>query len=128
MLNKVLIVEDNKKNMILETDLLELEDVQVFQAYTATEGIELTIKEKPDLIIMDVRLPDMRGTEAVEVIRQNKEVADVPVVFVTASVMEQGIEDVKAVPNSMYVSKPIDVTTFVDTIKSAEAAEKLSND
>ena len=117
MTKKVLIVEDNKQNMILETDLLEFAKFEVLQAYNAEDGIDLAIKEKPDVIVMDVRLPDMRGTEAVKVIRENKEVSHIPVVFVTASVMAEGLEEVKATPNSSYIGKPIDALTFAKEIE-----------
>ena len=116
---KVLIVEDNPKNMILENDLLELAGFKVFQAFNAEVGIDLAIKEKPDVIVMDVRLPDMRGTEVVKVMRQNEEISHIPVVFVTASVMAEGVEEVKAIPNSIYISKPINTLTFADEVEKA---------
>jgi CheY-like chemotaxis protein len=116
MTKKVLIVEDNEKNMILEGDLLEVAGFEVLKAVNATLGIELALKEKPDVIIMDVRLPDMRGTEAVKILRQHKETSDIPVVFVTASVMAEGLEEVKATPNSVYISKPIDTHVFAKKV------------
>lgn len=112
MAKKILIVEDNEKNMILEKDLLELAGFEVLQANNATLGIELARKEKPDTIVMDVRLPDMRGTEAVKILRQSKETSEIPVVFVTASIMAEDLEEVKAVPNSSYIIKPINTRTF----------------
>lgn len=116
MAKKVLIVEDNANNMMLEKDLLEVAGFEVLQAVNATLGIELARKEKPDVIVMDVRLPDMRGTEAVKILRQNNETSGIPVVFVTASVMAEGLEEVKATPNSAYISKPIDTHTFAKKV------------
>ncbi|MBU0743982.1 MAG: response regulator [Gammaproteobacteria bacterium] len=116
MAKKVLIVEDNEQNMILENDILEIAGFEVLQAVNATAGIELAIKEKPAVIVMDVRLPDMRGTEAVKVLRKNKETCDIPVIFVTASVMAEGLEEVKATPNSSYISKPINTRTFAEEV------------
>lgn len=116
MKKKVLIVEDNEKNMILEGDLLEVAGFEVLKVVTAKLGIELARKEKPDVIVMDVRLPDIRGTEAVKILRQYKETSDIPIVFVTASVMAEGLEAVKATPNSIYISKPIDTHTFAEKV------------
>jgi CheY-like chemotaxis protein len=113
---KVLIVEDNDKNMILERDLLEVEGFEVLEAKNATIGIELVKKEKPDVIVMDVRLPDINGIEAARIIRQNKETCNIPVVFVTASVLDADVAVLKAIPNSSYLSKPIDIHTFVQEI------------
>lgn len=113
---KVLLVEDNEKSMILETDLLEFAGFEVLQATTAKVGIELAQKEKPDVIVMDIRLPDMPGTEAIKILRQNKELANVPVIFVTASVITEGLAEVKSTPNSSYISKPINTHTFVQEV------------
>ena len=90
MKKKALIVDDNENNLMLEKDLLEVAGFEVFEAENATDGIAIARKEKPDIIIMDVRLPDMRGSEAARILRQDKETSDIPIVFVTASVMAEG--------------------------------------
>jgi len=69
---KVLIVDDNVNNLMLEKDLLEVAGFEVFISENASGGIALARKENPDVIIMDVRLPDMRGTEAARILRQDK--------------------------------------------------------
>ena len=116
MKKKVLVVDDNANNLMLEKDLLEVADFEVFEAENASSGIAIARKEKPDVIIMDVRLPDMRGTEAVRILRQDKETRDIPVVFVTASVMAEGREEINAIPNSGFMGKPINTRTFVREI------------
>jgi CheY-like chemotaxis protein len=73
-------------------------------------------REKPDIIIMDVRLPDMRGTEAARMLRLDKETSDIPIVFVTASVMAEGMEEVKTIANSGFIGKPINTRTFVKEV------------
>ena len=82
----------------------------------ASSGIAIARKEKPDIIIMDVRLPDMRGTEAARILRQDKETCDIPIVFVTASVMAEGKEEINAITNSGFIGKPINTRTFAKEI------------
>jgi len=116
MVKKVLVVDDNANNLLLEKDLLEVAGFTVFEAENATDGIAITRREKPDIILMDVRLPDMRGTEAARILRQDKETRDIPIVFVTSSVMAEGIEVIKEITNSGFIGKPINTRTFVQEI------------
>ena len=101
---------------MLEKDLLEVAGFEVFVAENASSGIAIARKEKPDIIIMDIRLPDMRGTEAARLLRQDKETRDIPIVFVTASLMAGGMEEVNAIPNSGFIGKPINTRTFAKEI------------
>jgi len=116
MKKRVLIVDDNGNNLLLEKDLLEVAGFEVFVAQDTSSGITLARKEKPDIIIMDVRLPDMRGSEAARILRQDKETSDIPIVFVTASVMAEGREEIKDIPNSGFIGKPINTRTFAKEI------------
>jgi two-component system, cell cycle response regulator DivK len=116
MKKRALIVDDNGNNLTLEKDLLEVAGFEVFVAKDASGGIAIARKVKPDIIIMDVRLPDMRGTEAAMILRQNKETSDIPIVFVTASVMIGDKEDIKSVTNSGFIGKPINTRTFAKEI------------
>ena len=116
MKKKALVVDDNENNLMLEKDLLEVAGFEVFEADNASSAIDIARKEKPDIIIMDVRLPDMRGTEAARVLRQDKETYDIPIVFVTASVMAEGKEEIKGIPNSGFIGKPINTRTFAKEV------------
>jgi two-component system cell cycle response regulator DivK len=116
MRKRVLIVDDNENNLMLEKDLMEVAGFEVFEADNATSGINIARKEKPDVIIMDVRLPDMRGSEAARILRQDKETSDIPIVFVTASVMAEGMNEIRNIPNSGFIGKPINTRTFVKEI------------
>ena len=116
MRKRALIVDDNGNNLMLEKDLLEVAGFEVFEAENASSGIAIARKEKPDIIIMDVLLPDMRGTEAARILRQDKETRDIPVVFVTASVMAEGREEINAITNSGFIGKPIHTRTFAKEI------------
>jgi len=113
---RVLIIDDNGNNLTLEKDLLEVAGFEVLVAQDASSGIALARKEKPDIVIMDVRLPDMRGSEAARILRQDKEISGIPIVFVTASVMESELKEARAIANSGFIGKPINTRTFVTEI------------
>jgi len=116
MRKKVLIVDDDGNNLMLEKDLLEVAGFEVFEAENASSGIAIARKEKPDIIIMDVRLPDMRGTEAARILRQDKETSDITIVFVTASVLAGGREEINSIANTGFIGKPINTRTFAKEI------------
>jgi CheY-like chemotaxis protein len=110
---KALVVDDNQNNLLLESDLLASAGFEVFVAENASSGVAIAEGIKPDIIIMDVRLPDMRGTEAAKALRRNKEICNVPIVFVTASVLADDMDEIRNIPNSGFISKPINTRTFV---------------
>lgn len=114
--NKVVIVDDNVNNLLLEKDLMEVAGFEVYEAVNATDGIAMIIKESPDVIIMDIRLPDMSGLEAILILRQNEEIRNIPVVFVTASVLAIEKQALVDVPNSGFISKPINTRTFAKEV------------
>ena len=116
MKKKVLIVDDNDKNLMLEKDLLEVAGFEVLVAENAADGIAIVRKEKPDVIIMDIRLPDMRGSEAARLLRKDKETCGIPIVFVTASVMGEGREEIVGIADSGFIGKPINTRTFAKEI------------
>ncbi|MDP2790433.1 MAG: response regulator [Rectinemataceae bacterium] len=113
---KVLVVDDNGNNLMLERDLLEVAGFEVFEAEDAASGIAIARKEIPDVIVMDVRLPDIRGSEAAKILRGFKETCNIPIVFVTASVMQDGREEIKAISNTGFIGKPINTRTFAKEI------------
>jgi two-component system cell cycle response regulator DivK len=116
MKKKALVVDDNANNLMLEKDLLEVAGFEVFVAGNASSAIVIARKEKPDIIILDVRLPDIRGSEAAKILRQDKETRDIPIIFVTASVMAEGREEIKAITNSGFIGKPINTRTFAKEV------------
>ena len=116
MVKRALVVDDNGNNLMLEKDLLEVAGFEVFVAENAADAIAIAPKEKPDIIVMDVRLPDMRGTEAARILRQDKETSDIPIIFVTASVMAEGREEINAIANSGFLGKPINTRTFAQEV------------
>ena len=116
MRKKALVVDDNESNLMLEKDLLEVAGFEVFEAENSAGGIAIARREKPDIIIMEVRRPDMSGTEAARILRQDKETRDIPIVFVTASVLAEGREEIKDITNTGFIGKPINTRTFAKQI------------
>ena len=116
MKKKAVVIDDNSNNLLLEKDLLEVAGFEVFEAENAAVGIALARNNIPDVIVMDVRLPDMRGTDAARILRQDKETRDIPIIFVTASVMAEGREEIDSFENSGFIGKPIDTRTFAKEI------------
>jgi len=116
MVKKALVVDDNEKNLMLEKDLLEVAGFEVIGAENASSAIAIARKERPDIIIMDVRLPDMRGTDAARILRQDKETRDIPIVFVTSSVMAEGRAEEDSISNAGFIGKPINTRSFAKEI------------
>lgn len=121
---KALVVDDNTNNLMLEKDLMESAGYEVFEATDATTGIAIARREKPDIILMDVRMPDMRGSEAAKILRLDPETHNIPIVFVTASVMADGRAEIEAIPNTGFISKPINTRTFAKEIGQFMMEEK----
>jgi len=116
MRKKALVVDDNANNLLLAKDLMEVAGFEVFEAENAADGIAIARREKPDIIIMDVRLPGMRGTEAARILRQDKETRDIPIVFVTASVLAGELKEITILTNSGFIGKPINTRTFAKEV------------
>ena len=117
MRNRALVVDDNANNLLLERDLLEVAGFEVLEAENATAGIVIAKRELPDIIIMDVRFSGMRGTEAAMILRKDERTRNIPIVFVTASVMAKGIEEINSLTNSGFIGKPINTRTFATEVR-----------
>jgi two-component system cell cycle response regulator DivK len=116
MTPRVLVVEDNDKNLKLVRDLLQLHGYETLEAMTAGEGLVLALEHHPDLVLMDIQLPDMDGREALKRLRADHQTASIPVVAVTAFAMSDDREEFLAAGFDGYMSKPIDVRQFADQI------------
>jgi two-component system cell cycle response regulator DivK len=117
----ILIVEDNERNLKLVRDVLQVKGFQTIEAGTAEEGIELAAVRKPDLILMDIQLPGMNGIEALKVLRGKPDTAAIPVVAVTASVMQQDRTLITEAGFDGYISKPINIKEFIESVGRALA-------
>ncbi len=114
----ILLVEDNEWDRRLAKYLLLLRQYQVYEAATAQEAFEILKTHRPDLIIMDILLPDMDGLEATKKIKENPATRDIPVVAVTAYFTKAEREKVLAAGCIDLITKPIDKETFVNQITS----------
>src|SRR4051794_4963474 len=113
----ILIVEDNEKNLKLLRDVLRFKGYETLEAMTGTEGVRLARERNPDLVLMDIQLPDIDGVTALAQIRANAATRDMPVIAVSASVMPDEQQRIAASGFNAYVTKPISVKSFVETVE-----------
>lgn len=113
MTNKlVLYIEDRPDNRSLVRRVLMAEDFEVLEASNAEDGIQLAIKHRPDLILMDINMPGKDGYTAMKEIREYEHLAQIPIVALTANVMKGDREKTLEAGCDGYISKPIDVDRF----------------
>lgn len=117
MKKKVLIVEDNELNMKLFKDLLEVHDIQTVDTRNGNDAIELARKEKPDLILMDIQLPEISGLDITKMIKEDEELLSIPIIAVTAFAMKGDEEKIREGGFEDYISKPISVPNFLEVIQ-----------
>ena len=118
----ILIVEDNEKNMKLVRDVLQVKGYRTLEAVTAEDGIRLASEHKPDLVLMDIQLPGMNGIDALGVLRGDPATAGIPVIAVTASVMQQDRKLITEAGFDGYIGKPINLKDFLDTVQRTVGA------
>jgi two-component system cell cycle response regulator DivK len=114
----ILIVEDNEKNLKLVRDVLQVKGYETIEAGTAEDGIVLARRSKPDLVLMDIQLPGMNGIDALKVLRADASTAHIPIVAVTASVMQQDRNLITEAGFDGYIGKPINLKEFIDTVRA----------
>ena len=114
---RVLIVEDNGKNMKLVRDVLQATGYSTLEATTGEEAIELSLSQAPALVLMDVQLPGIDGVEALERLRQNERTASIPVLALTAQAMSGDRERFLEAGFDGYLSKPIDVAELIQVVQ-----------
>ena len=117
MAKTVLIVEDNELNMKLFHDLLEAHGYQTVGTRNGIEALDLARKHHPDLILMDIQLPEVSGLEVTKWLKEDHELRAIPVVAVTAFAMKGDEERIREGGCEAYLSKPISVGKFIETIR-----------
>ena len=120
----ILIVEDNEQNQKLAGDVLRFKGFRVLVAETAEIGVPMALKEKPDLVLMDIHLPGMNGIEALAKLRADPETKAIPVFAFTASVMPQDRKEITSAGFDGFLSKPINLKEFLDTIAATLGGKK----
>jgi two-component system cell cycle response regulator DivK len=114
----VLIVDDNDRNLKLARDVLRFSGFRTLEASTGGAGISLAAEHVPDVILMDIRLPDMDGTDALLRLREGEATASIPVVALTSFAMKGDRERLLATGFDGYLEKPISVREFPDQVRS----------
>lgn len=114
---RVLYIEDNPDNRMLVNRVLLAEDIEVIEAENAMIGIDMAMREKPDLILMDLQLPEMDGLTATRHLRAIDELKNVPIIALTANVMKEDIEKARAAGCNGFIGKPIDIDVLPREIK-----------
>jgi two-component system cell cycle response regulator DivK len=112
----VLVVEDNELNMKLFSDLLEAHGYRVIQTREGLSAIDLARQHKPDLILMDIQLPEVSGIEVTKWLKEADDLRHIPVIAVTAFAMKGDEDKIREGGCEAYISKPISVLSFLQTI------------
>jgi len=112
----ILIVEDNELNMRLFNDVLQASGYQTLQTGDGSEAVTLTEEHRPDLILMDMRLPGISGLEATQIIKARDDLRHIPIVAVTASALRGDEEKILAGGCDGFIAKPISIPTFLATV------------
>jgi len=117
MPKKVLIVEDNELNMKLFHDLLEAQGYETLETREGLQALTLARLHHPDLILMDIQLPEISGLEVTKWLKDDETLADIPVIAVTAFAMKGDEERIREGGCEAYLSKPISVGKFIETVR-----------
>lgn len=113
----VLVVEDNELNMKLFHDLLEAHGYDILQTKDGMEALKIARDERPDLILMDIQLPEVSGLEVTKWIKEDDSLKEIPVVAVTAFAMKGDEEKIREGGCEAYIAKPISVANFLETVQ-----------
>ena len=114
---KILIVEDNDLNMKLFHDLLEVYGYETVQTKDGREAVRLAREHRPDLILMDIQLPEVSGLEVTRMLKSDSELQAIPVIAVTAFAMKGDEEKIRDGGCEAYIAKPISVVSFLQIIE-----------
>jgi two-component system cell cycle response regulator DivK len=114
---QILVVEDNEKSMKLFRDVLQVKGYRTLEATTGRRAVELATEHPPDLVLMDIQLPDIDGVVALARLRADERTASIPVVALTAQAMEGDRDRFLAAGFDGYLSKPVNVVELIDTVK-----------
>lgn len=113
----ILIVEDNELNMKLFHDLLDVNGYVTVQTRNGLEVLDLARTHRPDLILMDIQLPEVSGLDVTRWLKEDEQLSRIPVVAVTAFAMKGDEERIRSGGCEAYISKPISVVTFLETVR-----------
>ncbi len=115
---EILIVDDNEMNMRLFSDLLQTKGHHITECLEGTAALDLAKTIKPDLVLMDIQMPKISGLAVIEQIRRTPEIADTPIIAISAFAMKSDEEKIMASGANAYISKPISIPVFFETVEA----------
>lgn len=118
MTKKVMIVEDNELNMKLFHDLLHSQGYETVEINNGLLALDLAREHQPDLILMDIQLPEVSGLDVTKWLKEDDDLKHIPVIAVTAFAMKGDEERIRNGGCEAYISKPISISTFLETVRS----------
>ncbi len=124
---KVLIIEDNPLNMKLITEILKTEGYEYLEAEDASKGIDIARKELPDIILMDIQLPDMDGIQAMRILRNDSNTSSIKIIALTAFAMKGDRERFLREGFDGYLAKPFKYSQLINAIKDLYQHREESN-
>lgn len=128
MKKRILIVEDNDLNLKLFRDLLEAHGYETFETKDGNEAMTIARNMQPDLILMDIQLPEISGLDITKRLKADSEVGHIPVIAVTAFAMKDDEEMILSAGCEAYMSKPISIPTFISTVQKFLEADDWGSD
>ncbi len=117
-MKKIMVVEDNKDNMYLVSFILKRAGHEVIEAWSGEQGVDLTMKERPDLILMDIQLPGIDGLDTTRVIRESATGGAIPIIALTSYAMAGDKERALKAGCTGYIEKPINPDTFLKEVEA----------
>jgi two-component system, cell cycle response regulator DivK len=117
MTERILIVEDNDLNMKLFNDLLRAHGYETIQTNDGVDAMKLARSERPDLVLMDIQLPEVSGLEVAKWLKADDALRSIPIVAVTAFAMKGDEEKIRRGGCEDYIAKPIKVASFIETVR-----------
>ena len=118
-MSTILIIEDNEKNLKLVRDVLQAKGHTTAEAGSAEEGLKLAHERKPDLVLMDIQLPGMSGIDALRELRKDAATSSIPVLAISASVMQQDRKQITDAGFDGFIEKPINLKDFLAAVNKA---------
>lgn len=125
MKKRILIVEDNDLNLKLFRDLLSAHGYETIETKEGLEAINLTREQRPDLILMDIQLPEISGLDVTRRLKSDESIRDIPIIAVTAFAMKDDEEKILSAGCQAYISKPISIVPFLNTVRRFLGEEEM---
>ena len=126
MKKRILIVEDNDLNLKLFRDLLTAHGYETIETKEGLEAITMTREHHPDLILMDIQLPEISGLDVTRRLKADNSICDIPIIAVTAFAMKDDEEKILSAGCEAYISKPISIIPFLNTVRRFLGEEELA--